>query len=291
MRNVLKTSELPHAWAHQTQRAATCPGNMSFDNALVRSYGTGIARHVVNKRGPAIVFNVTSYSVTTSRHQGKIGQSFIPGVPVFRIGDVPRSSDLRDYSGPQLFDYAIKQAEKARASVGRVKSDWKRDSLAAEESRWLQQAREVARFYGMRRKVDEKAIERLAEAEGRAKAREAKARKLAEKARDAKLAEDVARWQAGENVGISVYSFSRVLLRSEGAEVVTSRGARVPLADAERTFRFALAARERGWHRNGDVHKVGTYQLDVVNNLGVIANCHRIDWAEIERFGKAMGWA
>lgn len=264
---------------------------MSFDGPVIRSYKTAIARHITNKRGgKAVLLNETSYSVTTGRHKSRILGALPTGVPVFRIGGLPQGTDIRDYdAGPQLFDYAIKQAAQARASVARVKSEWKRDSLAKQESGWLKQARDVATFYDLRRKVDEKTIERLAEVEKRAKAREAKARRAAEEARDAKMAEDVARWQAGDQV--SAYGFSRVLLRAEGDEVVTSRGARVPLDDAARTFRFALAARERGWHRNGEIHKVGPYQLDAVNEQGVVAGCHRIDWSEIERFGKAMAWA
>jgi hypothetical protein len=80
------------------------------------------------------------------------------------------------------------------------------------------------------------------------------------------------------------------MLRAEGLELVTTKGARVPLADAERTFRFASALRSRGWHRNGENHTVGGYQLDAVNDAGIVAGCHRIAWPEIERFAKAMAW-
>lgn len=293
MRHILKSSELPHAWAHQTQPSGRCPASMSFDGPLIRSYGTGIARHIVNKRGEkAVLFNETGYSISTSKHQGWIRRALPPSVPVFSIGNLSRGSCLDyDNAGVMLFDYAVKSAAKARASVARVKSDWRRDSLAAQEASWLKQARDVSAFFGLRRKVDDKAIERLAKAEARATAALAKARKAQEAKRDAELAEAADAWVAGADVGTRVYSFSRVLLRREDGEVVTSRGARVPVADAERTFRFALAARERGWHRNGETHKVGSYEVDAVNAQGVVAGCHRIEWREIERFGKAMAWA
>jgi predicted Abi (CAAX) family protease len=64
----------------------------------------------------------------------------------------------------------------------------------------------------------------------------------------------------------------------------------VPLPEAEKAFRFAMIQRKRGWHRNGDQFKVGDYQLDAVNEQGVIAGCHRIGWDEIERFAKTQGW-
>lgn len=81
-----------------------------------------------------------------------------------------------------------------------------------------------------------------------------------------------------------------VMLRAEGSEMVTSMGARVPLADAERTHRFAMLARAKGWHKNGETHAVGSYQLDAVNEFGVVAGCHRIAWEEIECFAKSQGW-
>lgn len=81
------------------------------------------------------------------------------------------------------------------------------------------------------------------------------------------------------------------VLRVVGAEVETSKGASFPLADAERAFRFVIARREKGWHRNGEQFQIGDYQLDAVNEHGVVAGCHRLGWAEIERFAKAQGWA
>jgi len=70
----------------------------------------------------------------------------------------------------------------------------------------------------------------------------------------------------------------------------TSKGARVPLDEAQRAYRFAVIQRARGWHRNGETFKVGPYQLDAVNEQGVVAGCHRIAWDEIERFAKLQNW-
>lgn len=101
-------------------------------------------------------------------------------------------------------------------------------------------------------------------------------------------ASKLARWLAGDDVSLG-YNCP-TLLRVEGDEMVTSHGARVPLQDARRTYRFALACRAKGWHRNGEQHAIGAYQLDAVNENGVVAGCHRVTWAEIERFATAQGW-
>ena len=101
-------------------------------------------------------------------------------------------------------------------------------------------------------------------------------------------AEKIAKWQLGE---LSYLSYDGpVLLRARDGQMQTSKGAAVPLADAERTFRFVLTVRARGWHRNGETHAIGHYQLDAVNDQGVIAGCHRVSWEEIERFAQAQGW-
>ena len=80
------------------------------------------------------------------------------------------------------------------------------------------------------------------------------------------------------------------MLRAEDDEMVTSKGARVPLADAQRTYRFALLVRAKGWHKNGETHAIGGYQLDAVNDAGVVAGCHRVTWPEIESFAASQQW-
>ena len=108
----------------------------------------------------------------------------------------------------------------------------------------------------------------------------------------AERAEKVADWIAGGSVepGASWPVYLRAEAGDGGPEMVTSNGARVPLEDAERTYRFACLMRAKGWHKNGERHAIGSYQLDAVNEQGVVAGCHRVTWQEIERFAAAQGW-
>jgi hypothetical protein len=73
-------------------------------------------------------------------------------------------------------------------------------------------------------------------------------------------------------------------------QIETSHGAVIPYEDGKRCFRFAMKMNDRGWKRNGEQFKVGPYHLDAINEFGIIAGCHRIEWAEILRFAKAEGW-
>ncbi len=104
--------------------------------------------------------------------------------------------------------------------------------------------------------------------------------------RDAKKIED---WLAGDRNAFPSSDWP-IMLRREGDEMVTTMGARTPIADAERAFKFCIKSRARGWRRNGEKFSVGMYQLDAVNDVGVIAGCHVVKWTEIERFAKQQGW-
>src|SRR5579871_264701 len=116
-----------------------------------------------------------------------------------------------------------------------------------------------------------------------------------QEARAAKLLarspEILADWLSGKRASLPRQLNSAVLLRRSGDDMETSKGARVPIAEAEKAFRFCAKVRSWGWHRNGQQFAIGHYQLDAVNEFGVIAGCHRVAWSEVDRFAKAEGWA
>jgi hypothetical protein len=86
------------------------------------------------------------------------------------------------------------------------------------------------------------------------------------------------------------YAHSIVLRVNRDGRIETSRNAVIPYEAGERCFRFALARRTKGWQRNGEKFAVGPYQLDRVDETGIKAGCHEIDWATIEEFAKQEGW-
>ena len=105
-------------------------------------------------------------------------------------------------------------------------------------------------------------------------------------------------WLAGECVNVSglpvMLRTRRPLSAKDGEscilEIETSLGAAIPYADGRKCFEFAMRLRAKGWHRNGEQFEVGRYQLDAINEYGIIAGCHRIAWGEIERFAIQEGW-
>lgn len=109
--------------------------------------------------------------------------------------------------------------------------------------------------------------------------------------REKASAQERADWIAGKPNVQPSYSWP-VLLRAEGGEMVTSKGARVPLSDAERAYKVAMRIRSQMSSQLTETDRpIGMYKLDAVNEFGVIAGCHRVQWSEIDRFAGVMGWA
>lgn len=295
MKTVFTSNEIAHVWAHKLAPYGKSPSAMRFDGPSFWSYGTEIARLCEHKGKQWVLLNDTSYSVTTSGHQSNVRGSIPHETPRFYLGSIGRGCSLdRLDNGKTLFEYQIKLATDAKARADKANRVNKVKHLAR-VSECLAEAQRIADFFGLRRKVDTKAIDRHAAKIAAEQKRQAKAAKEAQARYEREQAENVTKWLAGEPVSFP-YGVQRVYLRlkpqmdvsSEAVE--TSKGVRIPPADAERAFRFAIARRLKGWHRNGETFQVGQYQLDAINENGIVAGCHRIDWQEIERFANLMGW-
>ena len=242
------------------------------------SYGPHfpIARHYKG----AVLFTTRSYSVTTARHIS-ITHSACHHLPVFHVGkvtDEPSKATLAEYSA--RIELAALTAARAR----------KADSALSQLERIIEEANRFAEHFGFKTRFSAPA--NLAELKAKAAA-SSKREREAKAARQAKLeaeaAETIQKWLAGESVTIPHF-VGGTFLRAVEDQMQTSRGARVPLDQAKLAFRFAQSKRESGWHRNGETFKIGDYNLDSVNAQGVIAGCHRVTWAEIERFAATQGW-
>lgn len=293
MKTVFKSEEIAHIWAHKSAPYGKSPGAVSFDGPVIRSYSTAIARHIEHKGKAAIILNTTSYSVTTSgKHQPRIRQAIHGlGIPVFWIDGQPMGTGL-SLTGDELFTYYIEKAAQCLkdAQQPRIRPHTV-EAHKARAAHALEQAKAVAAFFGLRRKVDEKAIERLAAAKARAEKRE----RLLQEQRDAaerQIQEDAYKaWIANLPMPEGLYFNARlfpVAFRVEGEELVSTLGARVPLRAAQVAYRFITSKRGQEWRENGETCPVGHYRLNAINAQGIVAGCHRITWAEIERLAPVL---
>lgn len=318
MKTVFTSREIAHVWAHQSAPHGKSPGAVSFNGPVIYSYSTAMARFIEHKGKRAIILNVTSYSVSTSKHQGRINSAIYGlDIPVFRVNGRQRGTDLRFY-GSELFTYYIESAAKqeVQSLLPRIRQTT-RDSHKAQASAFLEQAKAVAAFYGLRKKVDEKAVQRLATAKARAEKRERIAQEKREAAYRAEQLADYEAWKRGEVGHLSFTAgYFPVAFRVEGDELVSTLGARVPLRAAQVAYRFAMRVREAwakcpkcgnesvnttcpkcvvrqnkiapAWHENGETCEVGHYRLNAINEHGIVAGCHRITWAELERLAPVL---
>ena len=292
MKTVFTSREIDHIWVHkQAPRGRAC--NESFDGDVLKSYSTDIGRHISHRGKNAIILNDTSYSMTTSKHQSALRRAIPAGTETFRVSGLGYgavlSGDKRQLA-KLVYDKCIESATAARADSMRPRiQQARKDRCAAQEHRALLDVARVSAFFGLRRKVNTRSIDRLANAAHRAQIREQKEEKQRQVRLAQEAAEKITKWIAGEQVYFPG-GLAKIYLRRVGDEMQTSRDVHVPIAEARAAFIFARSKRETGWRRNGEKFAIGGYQLDSVTADGVVAGCHRIGWEEIERFATQQGW-
>lgn len=288
MKTKFKSSEIAHIFVNKGASYGESPSAMSFNSDGFYSYGTVIAKHIEHKSKHALLKNTTGYSVSTSNHQSKLAFSIPSFMTVFRIGDIGQGERLNHVTGAMIFEYAVRQATALQESITRLRSQNKKDWIASLVTEWLEEAKKANEFFGLKRKVDEKTIERLAASKTRA---EKKAKKD-QYDREAKAMEDQSEayemWK--KNTPGNVYfapALFPVAFRVEGDELVSSRGARVTIEDAKRALRFSLSMRTKGWVKgDGGDDRVGPYHLDKISTTGLTAGCHNISWSELDRIAQ-----
>lgn len=292
MKIVVDNRMVAHLWANKSQPHARS-GNMRFDGDRIYSYSSEIGRHVVGCGGqPGVLLSCHGWSKTTSAHQRYVRGAIRPGVAVFHVAETcinplfPATA-LREHER-NTADYLERMRGLAvRAKRARKYGQHYMGSFLSVAN----EANAYATFFGLDWQLPADMTETLVKAEELAEAMEA-TEKVREAARAAKLAGRAEEWKAGANVRIG--EFPTILLRVRGDEVQTSRGAVFPLEHARKAFRLIAICKEKGqgWERNGHSIHLGHFALDSVSKDGdVVAGCHRIAWAEIERIARLVGEA
>lgn len=303
MRTVVSSNEIAHLWAHQKQRVARS-GSMSLRGNSFSSYATEIGRVIKNRSGEvAYLLSERTHSQQTSGQLRALLHAIPPGAVIFRMNErggfyghpgLPANNDKAMYD--ICIENAANSASKAIACSKRAFA--KKRQYEADQSRWLEQAKAVVKFFGLRYKVDENTIAKLA----KSKAEEEKKRAKALGAYIAQCAaldeENLALWLAGEEVAFP-HRIDRVYFRRRSDiagikianwSVETSRGVFIHPKEAKLALAFCRKHRHTGWRENGDQYELAGYKLNSISETGVIAGCHRVTWEEIERFANLMGW-
>lgn len=302
-RHVFHNREIPHLWAHQTQDdARNGTGSFYFQGATIYSYGSHfpIATHVKGSQGqPGILFTSEKNSVTTSQHMSAVRRAIPPDVPVFTVRKQHFGfSEAEDqYQHERNFKHYVDEVEDNLSTCARARSSWKKEYCHQQAVELRKEALCYATFFGL----PDPPIEQIPDLDSaqmqkiKAREAEASAKKAAETKR--KREEDRVRWEQtaeqwrrGEYHHYLPYSLP-TMLRIEGDEVVTSRGARFPITDAKLGLALirTVMAREEDWRRNGHTCYLGHYRIDWIEADGTVhAGCHTVTWSEIERIAPVL---
>lgn len=311
MKTVFTNREIPHLWAHATQAHAR--GNsLRFEGDTLFSYSTPIAKIYRNKRGAFALLSECNYSATTSKHisyaRGAIPPemkaAFVPSYAFghYYGGRYRGESDARKAHAAN-FDYLVGQLARIAERAGRVKTE---DAVTRECERAAEYHKGLADymiFFGVRRKMPPMpsfaaAFERARGLEHPDPVRDAKRFKAAEarKAAVQRAIDGAAPYWREYGTWPKLPRHARsvtcaTLLRVQGEEIVTSMGARVPLAAAPMVWNLVQRAIAAGGFSKGlRTVMLGDYPLDSVDADGTLrAGCHVIPFAELELLARKLG--
>lgn len=303
-KHVFDTGEVPHLWAHRTQdEARNRQGNLYFTGDTIYSYGSHfpIARHVVNDAGErAVLFTTATYSATTSSHCSGVRSAISSRIPVFHVPNVCHGrysgSELTadDHAG-NLADYADR-IDKHVITSARARSSHAKEWNHEHAIRLRDEASAYCAFFGMLvpsipevPSLDSAALTAIRKREAKRAAEKAEQTKRERAEALVRQQELIVKWREGQYSGC-LYDVP-TMLRINGDEVVTSRGARFPVSHAKRALGFVRKLRESGqaYVRNGHTIHLGPYTLDRIEQDGTVkAGCHVVSWEEIERIASAL---
>ena len=297
-RHVFPNREIPHLWAHETQQnARNGTGSFYFEGKTIYSYGSHfpIATHVTGVNGQAgILFTTEKNSVTTSQHMSAVRRAVPHDVPVFNVlyqhFGFTEEEDKYQH-GRNLAQYTNNVAEYvskcARARSASNKEWYHRQAVELRSEAFC-----YATFFGLEDPpidqvpdLDSEEMEKLRQREAKAAAKKAEASRKEAEERRRKALSLADEWRSG---GPAHYLLNAIpaMLRINGHEVETSRGARFPVIHAKRGLALvrAVMARNEEWRPNGGSCRLGYYHIDRIEANGTVhAGCHVVSWDEIQR--------
>ena len=289
-------SQLCHIWAQQTQSEGR-GNNLFFEGNKIWSYGYHfLAAQIHTIKGKKIcLVNEHRYSPSTGRHLYLIEGAVHGLMPSFRVPDVSNPKKGVKYLD-DLAQAEIDAALKVMKVDHKGAFAWKRKRIEAA----FKEASDFRLLLGLKsikpKKSDLDAVRAHFEARFKRykelNTPEMQAKREAERikrdARKAKLeaekqAETIEKFRRGENVYLDL---PHELLRIQGEEIVTSRGARVPLKEAVALFN-QIESGEKSENLKGaevgNFHVTAVYSYpdsNFVDDKLIYVGCHRIRLSE-----------
>jgi hypothetical protein len=285
MKHVYKSAMVAHLWANKSQDSARTAGRsrLYFMDDTIYSYGSHfpVARHVTRKGNSAVLLTTRSYSATTASHKSMVA-SACRHLTVFHVADVTSSH-------PQFTEYSARY----KALVGKYAKARQRKPEHLDALRHLvEEANQFAKFFGLRSRLTlpDDLTAMVAQCKAMEK-RDLERKHREQQKHERKQRELIERWMNGEPINLGWTYIGPVRLRINGETLETSKGAEIPVSHAIKAYRIIKQLRRRGetYERNGHTIHLGQFTLDRVDETGVTAGCHHIEWSEVERIATLLG--
>jgi hypothetical protein len=301
MRYKVKSSEVAHLWAHQTQDHAEAPSAMSFRGPDFYSYNTVIGSIVKDASGDHVyLISEGHYSVTTSAHMGDMRRAIPNSAKQFHVPGVRTGcSDLSD--SERIVEAWKREIEQTLETAGTSRQP-KKNRLLAEAAGTLDTMRDYVTAFAVKHvefpvivsnseELAKWVAEKNARAEVAKRKAEAKQKRAHARLRREYTADREA-WINGEPPRhYSWYQYFPVELRIVAGEVETSMGAIFPLDHARKGLLLVESVIHAGreWKTNGHACHLGNYQIDRIAPDGTVyAGCHEVHYPAIARIREQL---
>ena len=292
-------SELCHVFASRSQSEGRGT-NMSFHDGTLYSYGTAIMRFMTDNRGHEfLLVNNSGYSNSTCKHMIHARRATHHIQPQFDIDGLGRGVSL-NYTmkelGPKLYNCALDSA--AQAQQKSIKARTYKSMHLERAQQMLVEARRISDFFGLKKKPDGKAIERLIKEKEKAAKEHAKEMRESEQRRQererqliAEVSVELEKWIRGEECSKYMFHKCPVVCRPRAKKTLieTSNGAVIPYEAGRNVFEM-FRTQKILFGEDGLSVPVGQFHINEISQDHVRIGCTTILKDEIERFAKQEGW-
>lgn len=269
--------ELSHIWANDPDPSIGKSANsMSCRNGKLYSYATCIAQII----GDTVIYNMASYSNTTSKHQGYAHGATSHFNNKIYLNVSERGLDSLEFS--QLSFDEIAQISQNEASSYLLKASRSRkyaEGYRAQAFRIYDNLVKYASFFNLEYQAPDYSSLEAQAVEAEKKAKELEKIRRAERIKE--QAEALENWRAGLDVR---NHFELTALRIKEDQIETTKGARIPVDHAVKFWGLIKSWHEKGVSYVKDHHSIhlGNYSVNRFENDVLTVGCHTIPYSEIE---------
>lgn len=304
-----------HQWANKigTEKRN---GNLFFERDTIYSYGHHfpMARHIDDN---TVVMTTRTYSPTTSGHMSAV-RSAISHKNIIWCRDLPTGKKEFKATDKSTHDRNI------QGWIEQVKDELEKMAKARKPEIYVQniagirgQANRYIEFFKVKLKAEQKKLlfaydlnpftkaikKRIASEKKKAEALTKKGKELHPEWLEAwrtfnesEFAKELTREERGaiESVelsdGAGGKDWNIVRLRTDGEDVYTSKGIKIPKDVAHRYYKKYLAVVAAGGCNNTCDYKMLEYSVNIMSADRLVVGCHDISRGEIDYIATKLGW-